>query len=639
MAKAKKENKLIIVSVGYAACHWCHVMEHESFEDADVAKLMNEYFVCIKVDREERPDVDDIYMTACHLVSGSGGWPLNAIALPDGRPVYAGTYFPKDNWIKLLDGIKTLHIDKPKEAESYAQSLTDGIKKSAIVEVKTESTIYTQEELDMAWAAWRDRLDPVWGGQNRDRNKFPLPIGWDYLLDYLEQSKNEKVWIPIKTILDKMALGGIYDQIGGGFARYSVDKEWKVPHFEKMLYDNAQLIGLYARAFSKSKDPLYKWVVENTFDFLNDELSDKSGAYYSSLDADSEGEEGKFYVWTHEELENTLGKDAELMSDYWEVTPKGNFEHGNSVLFRRWTDEKFCEKKKISISELNTIVKRSEQKLLKERNKRIRPGLDDKILTGWNALAISGLTEAYKSFSDEKYLDRAKELTNFILKNQMQDDGRLYRNFKNGKSSINAFLQDYSLVIQALVDMYQVTFDISYLDHAEQLSDYCIANFFNPENGMFYFTSKLDPALISRQIEIQDNVIPASNSILANALYDLGTLIARQDYLEKSEQMLRNVRSDVIDSGPYYANWLKLLGKMVNPPYEIVVVGKDAQKIRAGLQAKTLANALWLGGTKEGRLELMEFKYVKGETMIYVCKNKACQMPTTEIEQALGQIK
>ena len=390
--RAKKENKLIIISIGYAACHWCHVMERESFEDTKVAKIMNEYFISIKVDREERPDIDQVYMNAAHLLTGHGGWPLNAIALPDGRPFYAGTYFPKEGWVSLLTQIISVYQKDPEKVEQQANAVTSGIRSSEIIRLNTEKTGFKQADLHKIFTNWENAIDFQLGG-TKEVQKFPLPIGYHFLLKYFHVTRNKKALDAVKITLDNMALGGIYDQVGGGFARYSTDKYWKVPHFEKMLYDNAQMVTLYSRAFQLTKNPLYKKVVYETLEFIERELTSPEllgggHGFYSSLDADSEGEEGKFYTWTKQEIEKTLGKEAGLIIDYYNVTDHGNWERGKNILFRSKTDQAFAKenKHKLSVEDLQKRVTVARRKLLDARSKKTRPPLDDKILTSWNSL-------------------------------------------------------------------------------------------------------------------------------------------------------------------------------------------------------------------------------------------------------------
>ncbi len=636
LEKAEKENKLLIVSIGYAACHWCHVMEHESFEDSTVAAMMNEHFIPIKVDREERPDVDDIYMSAAQLMTGSGGWPLNAFALPDGRPVWAGTYFPQDQWIKILERFVELKENDYERLLSSAEQLTSGIGNLDAVELVTAEVQYEEQLIHDISGRFLDQVDIVEGGR-RGAPKFPMPNNWEYLLKYADRANNAEALQAVTTTLDKMANGGIYDHVGGGFARYSVDGVWKVPHFEKMLYDNAQLVSLYAQAYSKTKNPQYRRVIEETLTFVQRELTSPDGGYYSSLDADSEGEEGKYYIWTTAELDQLLGDQAQLYKDYYSVTVEGNWEHGNNILHITESPLAIAKKYQLSEEELISQISALNEKLHELRAKRERPGLDDKILTSWNALMIKGYVDAYKALGNPDYLEEAILQAHFIIGAQMQDDARLNRNYKDGKSSINAFLDDYAQLIQALTALYEVTFDESWLNVSRDLLDYAIAHFYDEETRMYYYTSDVDPPLIARKKVLGDNVIPGSNSMMARNLARLGEIYYEKPYIEMADQMLANMMPTItqIQQPSFYSNWLQLLLDQVYAPYEVVVMGPDATALSHEMMQSYQANSFYLGGNAISTLPLLEYKYVDGQNMIYVCQNKVCKLPVQEVDKAL----
>ncbi|MEL7532055.1 MAG: thioredoxin domain-containing protein [Bacteroidota bacterium] len=637
LAKANRENKLIIISVGYAACHWCHVMEHESFEDTAVARVMNEHFVAIKVDREERPDVDQIYMDAANMINGRGGWPLNAIALSDGRPIYAGTYFPKEDWLKVLNHFIKLKVEKPDMLAKAAGQITEGIQKLNEVAPPTEAAAFAASDLSEMYQGVEKNMDFSRGGLDREP-KFPMPVVHQFLLQYQHQSENPKALEAVLTTLDAMAAGGIYDQVGGGFARYSTDTVWKVPHFEKMLYDNGQLVSLYSSAYQLTKNPRYKEVVYQSIDWIERELSDKNGGFYSSLDADSEGEEGKYYVWSEEELDELLGEDAALFKEFYNVKQAGNWEQSN-ILHHTISREKLSQKHEIALNNFEALLKRSHDKLLSVRLKRVAPGLDDKVLTAWNALMLKGYVDAYRVFGEQRFLDRASQNAQFIRKEMLREDGGLYRNHKDGKSSINAFADDYAAVIEAFVSLYQATFEEEWLFLADSLMEYSLTHFYDEASGLFYYTSDEDDPLIARSRELIDKVIPGSNSVLAKDLFLLGTYLYKADYLTKSERMLQTVLADAKPNASFYANWGILLNWHINTPYEVAIVGKDFAQARQALDQHYLPNAFLIGGETEGKLELLEYKSVPGATMIYVCQNKVCQMPTEEVGVALKQIK
>ncbi|HRZ98830.1 MAG TPA: thioredoxin domain-containing protein [Paludibacter sp.] len=637
LEKARNENKLIIISIGYAACHWCHVMEHESFEDELVAGFMNEHFVCIKVDREERPDIDQVYMNAVQLISGSGGWPLNCIALPDGRPVYGGTYFPKTQWLDMLSQVMNFVAMNPEKTEQQAQSLTSGIQNSEQIYKNTEKTDFSLSDLNILFNNWKNDIDYSLGGHKR-APKFPLPVGYQFLLHYYHLTNNPDALKAVTLTLDKMALGGIYDQIGGGFSRYSVDAVWKVPHFEKMLYDNAQLTSLYATAYRQTKNPVYKQIVTETLEFIEREMTSPEGAFYASLDADSENVEGKFYVWKLDELKQYLGKNAELIADYYSVTPTGNWEHGENILHITTQKEAIATKYSISVDELNEIVSATKNTLLIERSKRIRPALDDKILTSWNALTINGYIDAFIALEEDKYLNTALKNANFILENLLQTDGELYRNFKNGRATIHGFLDDYAFTMKAFIAIYQATFDEKWLDEAYRLCNYTIEHFYDHQSGMFFYTSDKDEALIARKMELSDNVIPASNSEMAKNLFLLGHYFYRQDFIEMARVMATNVKEIALQSGVYYAKWDILMALLAVEPAEITVVGKDCENFRKKLNRHYLPHTILSGGAKNENSTLLKGKYVEGKTAIYICRNKVCQKPVFSIQEVLEMI-
>ena len=635
--KAQKENKLIIVSIGYAACHWCHVMEYESFENEEVARYMNEHFVAIKVDREERPDIDQIYMNAVQLITGRGGWPLNCITLPDGRPIYGGTYFPKKQWIDVLSQVSNFVKQNPDKAERQAKSITKGVQSSELIYLNTKKENFTINDLNSIFDTWKRNIDFTNGGTS-GAPKFPLPVGYKFLLYYNYLTQNADALKAVTTSLDKMADGGIYDQIGGGFARYSIDAYWKVPHFEKMLYDNAQLVSLYSAAYQLTKDPKYRIIVTETLEFVERELSSKEDGFYSSLDADSEGEEGKFYVWTKKELLKVLRNKADLIIDYYNVTEKGNWENGQNILLKSANDKKIAEKYKITESELAKQVLEAKKVLLKERAKRIRPGLDNKILTSWNALMIKAYVDAYRVLGDKKYLDIAQQNAEFINTKIKSKDNRLNRNYKNGTTSINAFLDDYAFTIEVFISLYQVTFNEKWLNDAHQLLLYALDHFYDNNSGMFYYTSDIDHALIARKMDITDNVIPSGNSQMAKNLFILGKYSYNDDYIKKSEKILNNVKQNALKSSAYFANWDILMAWFVSEPYEIAIVGNNFESKRKELDKYYLPNVFLSGGKNEGTLPLLERKFIHGQTTIYVCQNKVCKLPVTEIKEALKQI-
>ncbi len=638
LEKAKKENKLILVSIGYSACHWCHVMEHESFEDEATAKIMNDLFVCIKVDREERPDIDQVYMNAVQLITGQGGWPLNCFTLPDGRPIYGGTYFPNAQWNDVLIKIADFYKNNPDKANEYAAELMLGIKASDIIKINTNEAKFTLEDAKDIYKPWATLFDPIEGGPNR-APKFPLPNNYLFLLHYYHASKDKSAFNQIKVTLDKMAYGGIYDQIAGGFSRYATDSLWKISHFEKMLYDNGQLVSLYSEAYQLTKDALYKQVVYETLEFIEREMTSPEGGFYSALDADSEGEEGKFYVWKKPELEALLGDKFPLVSDYYNVNNIGFWEHGNYILLRKKSDAEIAKAHGLTVEQLQKEIASAKKIMLAARAKRIRPGLDDKQLTSWNALMLKGYIDAYTVFNEQRFLNTALKNAEFILTKLRNPDGGLNHNYKNGKSTINGYLEDYCFSIEAFIALYQATFDEKWLITARQLMDYAVAHFYDKTSGMFFFTSDIDKVLITRKMELNDNVIPASNSSIAKGLFLLGMYYDNNDYKKMASKMLNNVKEDMPKYGSGYSNWGLLLLQQALPFYEVAIVGADAEKKRKELSHYFIPNKIMAGSKTANTLPLLQDRYVEGRTLIYVCENKVCKLPLEKVGEALKLMK
>jgi len=637
LEKAKTENKLILVSIGYSACHWCHVMERESFENHEVAEVMNQHFVCIKVDREERPDIDQIYMYAIQLMTGSGGWPLNCICLPDQRPIYGGTYFRKADWINILENVAALWRNEPEKAFQYANRLTEGIKDSEKIIPIERDQAYNQTDLDEITEPWKRHFDIAFGGYNR-APKFPLPNNWLFLLRYGFLKDDESVFTAVCHTLEEMWRGGIYDQIGGGFARYSVDDRWHVPHFEKMLYDNAQLIGLYAEAYQCTKFESFKHVAISCIDWAEREMSSPEGLFYSALDADSEGVEGKFYVWDKQEFDEVLGDDAALLGEYFNVTEDGNWEEEQTNILRQTlNNEDLLTKHSVTSEQLFEKVEQAKVKLLGQRTKRIRPGLDDKCLTAWNAMMIKALADTAQILNHQPYYERAKKTATYILKNMKSENGGLYRNCKDGKVSIVAFLDDYAFMIEALITLYQYDFDEQWLVEAKSFANYVIDNFSDPASPMFFYTSQKSEELIARKHEITDNVIPASNSVMAQNLQILGLLFDLENYVEKAADMLAAVQPKIKTYGSAYSNWSIQLLNEIYGWNEIAITGFEADAVKLSLSAHYIPNKITLGGTKSN-LPLLNGKQ-SNETKVYICRNKVCQLPVNTVEEALEYLQ
>jgi hypothetical protein len=639
---AKKENKLVIISVGYSACHWCHVMERESFEDTIASKLMNEKYISIKVDREERPDVDNVYMNAVQLMTGSGGWPLNVVTLPDGRPIWGGTYFTKDQWINALEQISKLYNDDPERLISYADQLEEGVKSLDVINLNETTPDFNLNIMQDYLNTWSTKFDMEYGG-SKGMPKFMMPNNLHFLLKYSYQTENKEIQKFVELSLEKMAFGGVYDQVGGGFSRYSVDDKWHIPHFEKMLYDNAQLISLYSDAYKLTKNRLYKNVVYETIGFINSELKDSSGGYYSSLDADSKTdenvlEEGAFYVWTKEELIKVLKDKFTLFSYYYNINEFGYWEDNKYVLIRNQKGVEIASKYNISEDELNQLIQSCKSELIKVRNKRIKPRLDDKILSSWNGLMIKGFADSYKAFNEPDFLDAAVKNGEFVVKNLLQKDGQLLRNYKNNKGYINGYLEDYSAVISGFIALHEITLDDKWLKYSKKITDYVYNHFYNEETKMFYFTSDLDEKLLSRTVNFRDNVIPSSNSMMANNLFLLSHYFDNEYYLETAKSMLNNISPEFDLYPDGFSNWLDLMLKLSDSFYEVALVGENALIKASEINKNFKPNKLIIGSLTESDLPLLKNRYVNGDTFIYVCVKKACRLPVKTSEEALGFI-
>jgi len=636
LQKAKDEQKMLLISIGYAACHWCHVMEHQCFEDAEVAKVMNENFVCIKVDREERPDVDQVYMNAAYLINGNGGWPLNALAMPDGKPFFAGTYFPKENWIQLLEYFASAYKDDREKLLQQAENLSKGIREIEEVPFNDDNISVQKDIVEEMFSSLQNRIDFQRGG-TKGAMKFPMPSVWEFLLQYHYFFKNKEALKAVEITLNNMANGGIFDQVGGGFSRYATDAKWHAPHFEKMLYDNGQLVSLYSNAYKVTKSELYKKVVYETLEFVERELTSPEGGFYSALDADSEGEEGKYYVWTKREVDDIVQEDATFYSEYYGITNSGNWEDQKNIPDVNYGDKELVKSYQLADKQISDKIKLLNKKLFNEREKRARPATDDKILTSWNALMTIGYLDAYKSFGEEKFLSSAKKNIDFLLKNVCTNNS-LFRSFKNNKAAINGFLDDYAFFITALIEYYQVSFDEFYLKKALTLADYTLAHFFDEKSGMFYYTNDLHSNLIARKMEITDNVIPSSGSQMTKNLLLLSYYFENQKFEEYAVQQMKNILADAQKNVNYYSNWAQGILMVLFPPFEVAIMGKEWEEKLRAFQKNYLPGAIFLGAEKTGTLPLLEGKESEN-TKIFVCKNKTCKLPVSEVGKALDEIQ
>ncbi len=633
LEKAQKEHKMLLISIGYAACHWCHVMEHESFESEEVAKVMNDNFVCIKVDREERPDIDQIYMNALQIMTGGGGWPLNCFALPDGTPFYGGTYFPKKQWMNVLNSLaQTWKKDSDKMIKA-AEQLKNKIVNSEIINNKTPVSEFKLTDLRNGIYNWKKDFDKKYGS-NKKAPKFPMPTDLNFLLDYYFYTKDADIFAHLNLTLQKMAYGGIYDQIGGGFARYSTDAQWRVPHFEKMLYDNAQLIDLYSTAYKLTKNSLYKNIVDESIKFVKKELYDGNGTFYSSLDADSEGEEGKFYVWTYDELQKIVPEQLKVLEEIYEINKNGNWE-GKIIFYQRESFSEAAKKLNISVKNIEKQVNKAKKILFTERSKRIRPRLDDKSITAWNALMISGLCSAYSAFGEKQYLKLAEKTAAHFKKNLINSDFFIYRNFKNGKTKITGFLDDYALSIKAFTALYQLTGNEAYYQTAIGLTNYVLNHFYDNKSRMFFYTADNAQVPVARKMELTDGVIPASNSVMAQNLFALSKLNYNTAWEQTAKQMLANTVSNIYRYPAFFANWADLELKYIFPSYEMAITGKNAEE-KAHLFAQHFyPNVVYAFAGQKSAVPLFENRFVKAENLIYVCRDKVCKIPVSKLTEAL----
>lgn len=640
LTKAKAEDKPILVSIGYSSCHWCHVMERESFEKDEVAEVMNSFFVCIKVDREERPDIDALYMDAVQALGVNGGWPLNVFLTPDQKPFFGGTYFSPHVWVQVLTNIHTAYQSKKQEIFTSAETLSNHLASQGIGQYKKKAE---QEDfrklLDGMYQQLEHKFDKTWGGLDR-APKFIMPSIWLWLLRYWHLTKNESALTHTLFTLKKIAQGGIYDQVGGGFARYSVDGEWFAPHFEKMLYDNAQLMSLYSEAYTISKDERFKTVVADTYEWLLREMMSEDHGFYSALDADSEGIEGKYYIWDFKELTGLIvPQHAALFADYFELVPGGNWEHGLNILTQSDDLDRLLKEHTLTQEQFDRLLTSVKQRLLQEREQRIKPGLDDKILAGWNAMMISGLLDAYHAFAEPKFLGIAVLNIQFLEKNLIEGN-KVYRSFKGKRGNTEGFLEDYAYVIQAYLKLYQANFNEEYIDRAKALTEYVLENFYDEQEHYFFFTSKQAEKLIARKKEIFDNVIPASNGVMVQNLFHLGILSDRDDWKQMSIGMTEGLSHLITQEPNYMSNWGIVLTEIKAGLAEVVFTGESFLYQKRDFRKTYQPFSLLMGSGDESQLPLLQGKLTEpGKNLIYVCYDKTCTLPVSTVDEALRQLK
>ncbi len=632
---AEKEDKLVLVSIGYSSCHWCHVMEEETFEDVEVAKIMNDNFISIKVDREERPDVDQVYMTALQLINGNGGWPLNVITLPNGKPLYGGTYHTKEQWKQVLVKISDLYKEDPLKASEYADMVAEGISEANRIRPTVDPSNLSVDELRASIENWKPFWDMADGG-DKGSQKFMIPVNLEFLLGYANLSADEAALSHVKLTLDKMALGGIYDDLGGGFFRYSTDSHWKVPHFEKMLYDNAQAISLYSKAYSVFKDKQYKDIVFETINFLKQNMRDTLGGYHAAIDADSEGEEGKYYVWREADLKSVLGNGFDLFAAYYSILPGNVWENGNHVLDRLEDDSSFAEGHGLTVSQLKENKAEWRRKLMVARGKRVAPRVDDKMIASWNALLIKALVDAYTVFGGDEQLQEAERIYQFLEVHCIKEND-LVHSFKVGSKQKEGFLEDYAYLADACLKLYGATFDQKYLERAQRLTRTVEDYFADGASGLYRYSRGGE--LIANIIKTDDGVMPSPNGVMAHNLFQIGHLLYDTDLLEKSKRMLSTMVPLIVEAAPSYAHWNELLLHHAFPYFEVAVVGSDAGKLVKALNQNYLPNALVVGSATKSEFPLFKDRYFDDATFIYVCRETTCKLPVTTVEKAMVQIK
>jgi uncharacterized protein YyaL (SSP411 family) len=636
--KAVAESKPILVSIGYSSCHWCHVMERESFENHDIAAIMNEHFVCIKVDREERPDVDQIYMDAVQAMGMNGGWPLNVFLTPDQKPFYGGTYFQPRPWASLLINLNKAWKEKHAEILQSANDLKNHLNTSDLSRFASSTSPLALKMSDAMFDVLKAKFDTVYGGLDK-APKFVMPSIWEFLLRHYHLTQNQEALNMVDFTLTNVACGGILDQLGGGFARYSVDAHWFAPHFEKMLYDNGQLLSLYSEIYTITKKPLYRETLQSTIAWLQREMTHPDGGFYSALDADTEGAEGKFYVWTYEEFVQTAGPDAELAAAYFNIKPHGNWEHGQNILTTPDSMAEFAQAFQTSEEKVRQAITMASQKLFEKRKGRPAPGLDDKILLGWNAMSIAGLVDAAIALRDEQSLTMATKAMTFLEKNLIHN-GTAYRSFKNKHSNTEAFLEDYAFLIKAYLKLYQATFDETYLHQAKTWCTYVIANFYDTADGYFHFSSLQAEKLIARKKEVFDNVIPSGNSVMARNLIWLADYFDKLDWLELANKMITPLSALITGEPAYTSNWGMAMLELVQGLDEIAISGPQYKTYRNEFGEHFFPFAAFAGANAKSTLPLLENRSAKvDQTLIYVCKNKACRLPVNTISEALKELR
>lgn len=652
LEKARSLNKPILVSIGYSACHWCHVMEKESFENEGVAKLMNDNFINIKIDREERPDLDAIYMDAVQAISGSGGWPLNVFLTPETKPFYGGTYFPptqaynRSSWTEVLNGVSQAWHERRHEIEAQAENLLAYMQKNNEIAPPTNlfsvanEPLFTKDNCHDIFRAIMANADKVWGGFGK-APKFPQTFTIEYLLQYHHFTKNADALEQALLSINKMLEGGIYDHLGGGLARYSTDIEWLAPHFEKMLYDNALLINILCDAYQITQLEKYALAIRKTISFLEQELMNVEGGFYAALDADSEGEEGKYYVWQKFEIDAVLGENAAMFCSYFDVSEHGNWEHKN-ILRVLVPVEEYVRMHNLNQQEFSNTIERCIRLLLDERNKRVKPGLDDKIILSWNALAMHAITKAAAVLQETHYVHLAQNTYRFICKNFTTNDGTLqmYHTYKNREAKYPAFLDDYAYFIQSCIKLYEVTFNEEYLHTATKYCNYVVQNFIDERKLLFYFTYSGQQDIVVRKKEIYDGAIPSANAVMANNLRLLALVNDQADWREQAILMSAALKAMTIKYPTSFGNWAILLLQHVVGINEITISGINVEESKEKLLQQYLPNKILMyAKTKTPSFPIQKDKFSENLTLLYICKDFSCDKPVLTVEELIKSLE
>ena len=636
---ASEQNKLLIISVGYSSCHWCHVMEEETFSDEEAAEIMNSKFINIKVDREERPDIDELYMKSLVLMTGSGGWPMNIIALPDGSPIWGGTYLPKENWITVLNQISDLYNDRYDDVLEYSLKLKEGLSPKKIInyEIK-ESELFSQirDASDFAYKS----LDTENGGL-KSNQKFHLPS----LIDFFQKGSyhfKERNYLEFADLtLKNIAYGGINDHVDGGLHRYTVDSIWHIPHFEKMLYDNAQMLSVFSRAYKRNNDKVYKKLIDDIFDFLENNLTGDNGLIFSSISAVTEiGKnkiEGDYYVWDKDEIKDILQGDFDLFKEYFSLNQDGLWEKNKYVLKRINDDDFFTKKYNISSKKLKSVILESITKLRKSKEKREKPIIDKKVLTAWNALTVIGMSNAFQSTGEKKFIEKAVGIVSAIEENLINNDLTVKRSLSISNENI-LFLEDYSYLISAYLSLYQSTFNYDFIDKADALLKKAITIFADKNSSFLKFSSDQSLLFSENLFVNQDGVVPSANSVMCKNLFLLSHHTGNRDFLNIGKSMLNEISTQLISNPLDYMNWLSVSLDYYDKFYEVVISGKKSIEMAKEINSIYLPNILIATSKKDSEKYLLKNRYIKGENLIYVCVNNTCKYPVNNVDEALKLI-